>query len=243
MVGRLVAQGRIDPEEAKTHPQRSMLERALGVDPDVEIDVQALDAKPGDRFLLCSDGLTGLVEDEQILEILDSEADPQRASNLLCEAAVRAGGHDNVTAVVVDYAGPRKRAVRPAHPAASPRRRKGKRAIAAVIVLLLLVLGGLWLRATVNSSWFVGEDGGRVAIFKGLPGSFLGIDLSSIEKRTDMETSSLPDVYRERVKDGMTADSPEQAEAIVRNLRQFAGNLTPDPAATPGVTPTVTATP
>ncbi|MDQ4148607.1 MAG: Stp1/IreP family PP2C-type Ser/Thr phosphatase [Actinomycetota bacterium] len=103
VVGRLVQQGRISPEDADRHPQRSYLERALGVDPHVEVDVHVLETMPGDRILLCSDGLHGMIDDDQILGVLKKYSDPQKAAEGLCRAAVEAGGTDNVTAVIVDY--------------------------------------------------------------------------------------------------------------------------------------------
>jgi protein phosphatase len=103
VVNRLVQQGRIMPEDADRHPQRSYLERALGVDPEVEVDVHVLDMSPGDRVLLCSDGLFGLIDDDLIQNVLEQESSPQRAAERLCEEAVHAGGNDNVTTVVVDF--------------------------------------------------------------------------------------------------------------------------------------------
>lgn len=103
VVNRLVQQGRILPEDADRHPQRSYLERALGVDPEVEVDVHMLDMAPGDRVLLCSDGLFGMIDDDLIQSVLEEESHPQRAAERLCEEAVHAGGNDNVTTVVIDF--------------------------------------------------------------------------------------------------------------------------------------------
>lgn len=103
VVGRLVQQGRLMQEDADRHPQRSYLERALGVDSEVEVDVHVLDFAPEDRVLLCSDGLFGMIDDDLILEVLQRERDPQRAAERLCEEAVHAGGSDNVTCIVVDF--------------------------------------------------------------------------------------------------------------------------------------------
>ncbi|MGI8425266.1 MAG: Stp1/IreP family PP2C-type Ser/Thr phosphatase [Actinomycetota bacterium] len=103
VVERLVQEGKILPEDADRHPQRSYLERALGIDQDVDVEVKALDVSPSDRYLLCSDGLFGMIDDGEILKILKSEQDPQKAADRLCGRAVEAGGRDNVTAIVVDY--------------------------------------------------------------------------------------------------------------------------------------------
>ena len=106
VLDRMVRQGKLRPEEARTHPQRSVLERALGVEPDVSVDARTIDARPGDRLLLCTDGLTGMLEESRIREVLETEADPAAASARLVADAVEAGGHDNVSVIVVDYPAP-----------------------------------------------------------------------------------------------------------------------------------------
>jgi len=102
VVQRLVDEGRISPEEAEIHPQRSILTRALGVDDDVRVDEAMIEVRPGDRILLCSDGLTGMVPEEDMRRILSEHRDPQEAADALVDAANEAGGQDNITAVVVD---------------------------------------------------------------------------------------------------------------------------------------------
>jgi PPM family protein phosphatase len=102
LVGRMVKEGRLSAEEAESHPQRSIITRALGVDSDVEVDLLSLDLREQDRILLCSDGLTSMVENERIREILERTSDPQRAANDLVALANDAGGEDNITVVLVD---------------------------------------------------------------------------------------------------------------------------------------------
>jgi serine/threonine protein phosphatase PrpC len=101
-VQRLVDSGRITPEEAAVHPRRSVLMRVLGdVDVDPEIDTHVLDTEPGDRWLLCSDGLSGYVAEREIAEILLTTHDPEEACDKLIQASLAEGAPDNVTAVVV----------------------------------------------------------------------------------------------------------------------------------------------
>jgi PPM family protein phosphatase len=103
LVQRMVTEGRLSPEEAHTHPQRSILTNALGVDDDIPVDELTLPVRAGDRILLCTDGLTGMIGEERIHQILASEQDPQPAADRLVEETNRAGGEDNVTVVVVDF--------------------------------------------------------------------------------------------------------------------------------------------
>jgi protein phosphatase len=102
VVERLVEEGRLTPQEAEMHPQRSILTKALGVDEEIEPDDERVEARPGDRLLLCSDGLTGMIEEAQIASIMTSNEDPQTAADALVEAANEAGGQDNITAIVLD---------------------------------------------------------------------------------------------------------------------------------------------
>jgi protein phosphatase len=101
LVAELVRSGRLSPEEADIHPQRSVITRALGTDPDVDIDTFAIDAQPGDIYLICSDGLSSMVDSRDIEEILRRHrTDLEGASRALIQAANRGGGEDNITAVL-----------------------------------------------------------------------------------------------------------------------------------------------
>jgi PPM family protein phosphatase len=102
VVQRLVDEGRISPEEAEIHPQRSILTNALGVDRDIEVDEASYELAVGDRLLLCSDGLSGMVSETDIKRILVENEDPQAACDALVEAANQAGGQDNITALILD---------------------------------------------------------------------------------------------------------------------------------------------
>jgi PPM family protein phosphatase len=103
LVHKMLMEGEIDESEAETHPHRSILTRALGVDGDVQVDEGFVEMRNRDRLLLCTDGLTGMVSDEQIKTVLEESQDPQEAVDRLVRAANRAGGIDNITAVVIDF--------------------------------------------------------------------------------------------------------------------------------------------
>ena len=104
LVGELVRSGRLSPEEAEVHPQRSVITRALGTEPDVDVDTFTVEAQQGDLYLLCSDGLTDMLSDDEILELLDGAGDPEAATGRLVEAANAHGGDDNITVVVFEIA-------------------------------------------------------------------------------------------------------------------------------------------
>ena len=105
LVNELVKSGKLSREEAEQHPQRSVITRALGTDPDVDVDAFTVDAQPGDLFLLCSDGLSSMVDSDEILAVLEENRDDLKlATKSLLAAANRGGGEDNITAVTFEIA-------------------------------------------------------------------------------------------------------------------------------------------
>jgi len=98
----LVARGELSEEEAAVHPHRHILTRALGVNTDVEVDTFEFVPEQGDRYLLCSDGLSNEVPAEEIEEVLSDTRDPKKAAEILVRVANESGGNDNITAVVLD---------------------------------------------------------------------------------------------------------------------------------------------
>jgi PPM family protein phosphatase len=103
LVAELVESGILTPEEAERHPQRSAITRALGTEPTVDVDAFTVEAAPGDLFLLCSDGLSTMVAEEEVVSAIElAERDPARAAEALVAAANARGGEDNVTAVLFE---------------------------------------------------------------------------------------------------------------------------------------------
>ena len=105
LVQELVDAGRIRPEEAATHPERNVITRALGDPGGQHADYFVLPLAEAERVLLCTDGVTGMLDDTAVAEILADSPDPRDAADRLVAAAVAAGGEDNATAVVVDVVG------------------------------------------------------------------------------------------------------------------------------------------
>ena len=117
LVAELVQSGVLTPEEAERHPQRSAITRALGTEPTVEVDAFTIEAAPGDVFLICSDGLSVMLSDEVVAEIVFSaDGDLPRAGEELVRAANTRGGEDNITAVLFELVA--DDGVEPAEPAA-----------------------------------------------------------------------------------------------------------------------------
>ncbi|MDQ3878342.1 MAG: Stp1/IreP family PP2C-type Ser/Thr phosphatase [Actinomycetota bacterium] len=252
LVSRMVAEGRIDEEEARHHPQRSVITRALGVDTDVQVDLTTLQLRDGDRVLLCSDGLTTMLGNPEVSSILSNERDPQTAAEHLIAAANEAGGEDNITAIVVDVdegdaersatassAAPvPSRTRQDTDPAAAPRQPSNrlKRAI-VVTSLALLVLGAivyLSARFFLDRSWFVGVNAsGYVAIFKGIPDEIAGLTLRSEEQTTTVSASDLCGSVKSNVEEGIKVDSLQAAREAVTNIEGRAKACSPEPQPSP----------
>jgi protein phosphatase len=100
LVNELLKTGKLSPEEAETHPQRSVITRAVGTDPDVDVDSFVVETQDGDVFLICSDGLTDMVDDEHILETVEKHrGNLERMTKQLVSDANHGGGEDNITVV------------------------------------------------------------------------------------------------------------------------------------------------
>ena len=117
LVAELERSGQITAEAAEHHPQRSIITRALGPEPDVEVDTYTLGGRDGDLFLICSDGLTSMISDDEVTSILRSAASLDEAAEALVLAANQSGGKDNITVILFrlgeDEGGAEQTAVRP----------------------------------------------------------------------------------------------------------------------------------
>lgn len=253
LVNRMVAEGRIDEDEARHHPQRSVITRALGVDSDVQVDLVSLRLEDGDRILLCSDGLTTMLENPDVSQVLSNENDPQAAAENLIHAANAAGGEDNITAIVIDFvpsnepppppqgsrastAPPRTRQdTDPGKPQKVRTSRLPRTLFAASVVLVLLVGGGYaGARFFLDRSWFVGvNDSGYVAIYKGIPDEVAGLTLRSEEQTTTVAASDLCGSLRSNVEDGIKVDSLDAARRTVANIEGRAKACSPQPQPSP----------
>jgi serine/threonine protein phosphatase PrpC len=219
LVERMVDEGRITREDAEIHPQRSILTRALGVDEEVQIDQATIEARPGDRVVLCSDGLTGMVGEDRILEILSQNDDPQTASDALVDAANEAGGVDNVTVVVIDVVNGADKS--PATPPSS-RRRMPTVLLKTLIPVVLLILALVAIKAMfVDQQWFVGVSDGNVAVYRGIPARPLGLNLATLVEETQIPVEAVAAIpaYRD-VAGGITASSENDARAIVAQMER-----------------------
>lgn len=211
----MIEAGQLTPEEARTHPQRSVITRALGSSPDTRPDIYELTIEAGDRLLLCSDGLSTMLLDSEIESTLRRVQDPQRCATQLVNEAVAAGGFDNVTVVVVD-----------ATELAEKRRRrmarKTKLWVAFIVVLFAAIVGGaVWgTNAYLNTVAYLTEEDGMVAIYRGVPGTFMGMSFSELERVTDVAVDDLQPGVASRLEDCIRVDDLQAAEDLVASYEQ-----------------------
>ena len=323
VVEEMVRSGELTPEEAAVHPHRHILTRVLGIEPNIETDCWELDLQPGSVLLLCSDGLTNELGEQEIAQVLVENADIESAASELVRLALQRGGTDNVTVVVVEVVAddasaesddvvilpesvggtpepavagesdaiteavalasaepqapvspsrkPAQASVATTAPVTArrpgytrpvvlvPQKRRQRRQrtrgdrvvtvrVALFVLVFVVVFGGaagvvVWFN---NASFFVGLDGGYVAIFQGRPGGLLWFKPSVVERTTLKPTDLLASnvVY---LKQGMEESSYQAARNLVHDLSLERSRVTPDPVTTtttttapaPGVTTTI----
>ncbi|HEY0561447.1 MAG TPA: Stp1/IreP family PP2C-type Ser/Thr phosphatase [Frankiaceae bacterium] len=260
----LVDSGQIDAAEAAHHPQRHLILRALDGRDDVELDLSVREVRAGDRYLLCTDGLHGVVGPQTIAEVMELP-EPQQVVDTLVELALSAGGPDNVTVIVADVVdvaqatkddgaqvvgaaaadetarsglGLRSRTAagraallgRPGRlltraartdddspPAPRQPRWWFRRAAVAAVVLCVIVLAAVGSWVYVQRQYYVGTDGGQVAVFRGVSGSIAGVHLSSLQTR-GVAVDQLPTYEQRRLAEGIPADSRADAQRILNQL-------------------------
>ena len=244
-VQELLSEGLITAEEARIHPRRNIVTRALGIEGDVNADSWVLPMVVGDRYVLCSDGLVDEVDDEEIATILRTSINPQVAADHLVRVANEHGGRDNTTVVVVDIladtadvisqdttqdtsatrttptessaASPSDAA---AHVAASARPRRMLVAVALVAVLALGVLSAVgWYARGGYFVGFAGEgDQAQLVVFKGRTNHILWFR-PTIEIDSGVERQAIFPSLAADIDDQPKYDSLARAEAYVNSIR------------------------
>jgi serine/threonine protein phosphatase PrpC len=248
LVEELVREGRLTAEQAQSHPRRNIVTRAVGIDAEVDVDLYTIAVAPGDRVVLCSDGLTDMVRERDIERFARNEPDPQRAAELLVDEANRAGGEDNTSVVILDVlevdpaealdpdalieAAEARPAFRepmrpapepePAPPPRVPSASWGSRIRGALLLfvplILVLAIAVGGVGYYARRSYYVGFVANRVVIFKGVPGGVLGWD-PTVERRTGLTAGVLNQIDRQRVAAGSGRGSLEDARQFVSNLQ------------------------
>lgn len=231
-VEEMIRAGEISPEEAETHPKRNIVTRALGVEPTVDADVITVDPRPGDRLLLCSDGLTREVGDDQIAAVLRRLRSPDEAAHELVAMAKANGGHDNITIVIVDVE-EGKDAIVPAPAAEKKDDKKKDRArgrhvkqprtltfrMVLFILALILLIGAVPASVVwyARSVFYVGVEGQSLVIYRGRPQPVMFFK-PTITERTNVTVNDVLPSAIPPLQQGVTRSSLKDAHHYIENL-------------------------
>ena len=210
-VQNLIDSGAITHEEAKTHPDRSKLTRALGTDSNVAVDIYELNTIGASRLLLCSDGLYAMVDDKDIERALLEIYDAQECVDSLVDLANKNGGCDNITAIVVE--------IDPLKKTKTKSRRKSKfyALLLLIVTCAIILIGGFATSQYTQSLAYLGTSDGNVAIYSGVPGDVLGLSNSQLLYVSEVKVEDLQGGMQSRLSEGVRASNLDEAYKILES--------------------------
>lgn len=245
VVGELKRSGSITEDEAMIHPQRNLLTRAVGTEPQVEVDLVEFRIQLDDVLVLCTDGLTGQVTAEEIREVVERCVHPQAAADALVRMANERGGPDNISVIVVYMLPPQEGlekifedtahvedltaldemicapavTLEPVGAAKQPSRPR-IRSIYLLLGALLLVglVAGISFSLYLNNVYFIALNDGRVSVFQGLPLGFGPFKFYRLAASTDFTEEDVIPRYRESLRRGVIVENRNDAEKQILDL-------------------------
>jgi hypothetical protein len=250
-----VRMGRLTPEEAAVHPRRHQLTRGVGVEDTIAIDVTSINALPGDRILLCSDGLSNELDGDTLARLASAPNGLEFAVESLVSAAKVAGGHDNISVILLEFdeanvaATPIRRTMSSAPPPAIETTRptsggRRKRIVtwrvwAATFLFIAVVAAGVVvIHWYAYSTYYLGDHDGMVAVFRGQPSGVLWYKPEVIAETTPVKYLRIQD--RRRL--NATIPYPTEKEAITEAKSMYReyelGQTTTTTTTKPGTTTT-----
>ena len=249
-VQELVDEGIVSIDEARTHPRRNIVTRALGIDAEVDVEANTFPVTVGAWYVLCSDGLVDEISDADIAKVLERCITPHEASQALVDAANAAGGRDNITVIVVSTAAPHAEVVVPVEEPVSPitppppdsanapvitmNETPAKKKFRFGPVLFWSALGGIVLAVLVvfaaygRTGYFVSFQGDDVVVLKGRPGGVLWFN-PTVEARTTLTRSDLSDELALEIAGEPTFSESSAAQTYVNGIRD---EVQPNPTTT-----------
>lgn len=224
----LVDRGEITPAEAAVHPRRNLMMRAIDGLNDVVIDITKFDVQTGDRFLLCSDGLSGVLSNEVISDVM-SRPDLTLAVSTLIELTLSAGAPDNVTVVIGEYraeaeeftpfvVGSALEETQTIEEEVTPERRRRFTWWPWALAVVIFAIGALSVSAWINKQYYLGSNGLYVTIYNGIPQRLGSLALSEPVEVSNVAMVTLTQVDRDRLADGITVGSLADGEQLVKDL-------------------------
>ncbi len=211
----LIEAGQITPEEARVHPNRSVITRAIGSDIHMRPDIYELNVDAGDRILLCSDGLSSMISNNAIESIMRRQSDAQHCADELVTAALENGGADNVTVVVADV---------PGFSEVREKKRAHKSRVfyigLAIVLVAVIFAAGFGGYAFISNSAYLIEENGKVSVYRGTPDDFMGIKLSTLDHTTNVDVDKLQPGVANRIKEGMSVSSIDEANSLIAGYEE-----------------------
>ena len=225
-VQELVTEGLLTIDEARTHPRRNIVTRALGIDAQVSVDTWTIPMFDGDRFMLCSDGLVDEVPLDEITEMMREHTTPQQVAERLVTAAKWHGGRDNITVIVLDVSINAATTEVVAAPditpdTASESTTSNKKRVLALVVVVLLCISGFIAVRQQRSGYFVAftnsSSSATIAIYKGQPGGLLWIKPTVVEVSTTKRVAMQSGFQRE-IDRVLQFDSLDKARSYLKKF-------------------------
>ena len=225
-VQELVTEGLLTIDEARTHPRRNIVTRALGIDAQVSVDTWTIPMFDGDRFMLCSDGLVDEVPLNEITEMMREHTTPQQVAERLVTAAKWHGGRDNITVIVLDVSINAATTEVVAAPditpdTASESTTSNKKRVFALVVVVLLCISGFIAVRQQRSGYFVAftnsSSSATIAIYKGQPGGLLWIKPTVVEVSTTKRVAMQSGFQRE-IDRVLQFDSLDKARSYLKKF-------------------------
>ena len=211
-VEELVDSGQITADEARVHPSRSIITRALGSDPEMYADHFSLEVANGDRIIVCSDGLSSMISDADIESVAVSAASAQQAADPLVPVARTAGGCAPLSVLVVAV-------LHDGVAAANHTKLRKRAAIIGGVLAALVAVVAVAAVFFIRSEWYLAPDGDTVGIYQGINGDFLGISLSALVGTSSVEVSDLPSSVQDQLARGIRVRNEDQAMETISQYR------------------------
>lgn len=234
LVAELVRQGVLNQEQAQRHPRKNVVTRAIGTYEESSApDVQSFQLESEDRILLCSDGLTNVLSNEEILEVVLNHSDPGEATQELVDRVNARGAPDNVSVLLMQ--GPWR--------TGSGQRKKARPALHLLLILAIPLLVGIATLALARNCYFLGTAGNHVAVYRGLPGMPSLLTARTPVQITQVTLDDCMPPYRERLRKGIPLSSLREASDRIARIQVspigVAGRaaMPPMPATTPAPQP------
>ena len=213
LVAEMVKEGKITDKEADEHPYRNVITRAVGSDLDVKTDVFSYQLKEGDRLLLTSDGLTGMLKDSQIKKFI-SDTKPKEATQKLIDMANEKGGQDNISVIVVDV----KEGYKQTKPKAVKKTSNRLRMTLALVIVAALI-SVLAVGYYINSSnYYLAPYNGKVALYRGLSYSFMGFKFSKVNYVSNVEYEDLDSAIKQRISSKIIVKNKKEGLEAIKDI-------------------------